>query len=271
MNTVPELSLSAPYLIALVSFGSFFLLFVLQYFWPRRDLTVSGKSRVFQNLILFTVNTLFMRLLVPITLVASAQWATQSGWGLFNLIQLNLVQIDRWFAIVACVVFLDFAVYWQHVATHKIPLLWRMHKVHHADHDMDLSTAIRFHPFELLLSLLFKALLIVLLGAPVAAVLIFELLLFTGPAFNHSNLNVPAWLDAKLRWAVATPDVHRAHHSVLVTEQNTNYGFFLIWWDKLFGSYTAQPAAGHAEMQIGITNIGKSCERADKMLVTPFF
>ena len=270
MNTVSELGFSVPYLVALASFGSFVLLLVLQYLWPRRDLALSGMNRVIQNLILFAVNTLFMRLLVPITLLASAQWAIQSGWGLFNLIQFNLVQLETWIVVVVCVIFMDFAVYWQHVATHKIPLLWRMHKVHHADHDMDVTTAIRFHPLELVLSLLFKALVVVLLGATIVAVLIFELLLFIGPAFNHSNLNVPAWLDTKLRWVIATPDVHRSHHSVYVKEQNTNYGFFLIWWDKIFASYTPQPADGHRGMQIGISNIGKSCERVDKMLLAPF-
>ena len=270
MNTLPELTFSAPKLIALASLASFFLLLVLQHLWPRRDLKASGINRIIQNLILFVVNTAVLRLLVPLTLLVSAQWAIQSGWGLFNLVAVNLGQIDTWIAVVVCVILMDFAVYWQHVATHKIPLLWRMHKVHHADHDMDVSTAIRFHPFELLLSLLFKALLIVLLGAPLVAVAIFEVLLFVGSAFNHSNLYVPAWLDTKLRWAVATPDVHRSHHSVRVAEQNTNYGFFLIWWDKMFATYTLQPVDGHTDMQIGIGNIGKSCERADKMLLAPF-
>ena len=265
MNTVSGLSFSAPNLITLIPLGSFVLLLVLQYLWPRRDLALSGINRIIQNLILFSLNIVVMRLLVPLTLVATAQWAAQSGRGLFNL-----VHVETWIVVVVCVIFMDFAVYWQHVATHKIPLLWRMHKVHHTDHDMDVTTAIRFHPLELVLSLLFKALLVVLLGAPIVAVLIFELLLFVGPAFNHSNLNVPEWLDAKLRWVIATPDVHRSHHSVYVKEQNTNYGFFLIWWDKIFATYTLQPADGHSDMQIGLTSTGKSCERVDKMLLAPF-
>lgn len=206
-----------------------------------------------------------MRMLVPLTLVAVAAWAQHQQLGLFHWLA-----VPSWLACLISVVALDFAIYWQHVATHKIPLLWRMHKVHHADRDMDVTTAVRFHPFELLLSLAYKALVIVLLGAPIVSVIIFELLLFIGPAFNHSNLRLPSWLDKQLRWIIATPDVHRAHHSVHRDEQDTNYGFFLIWWDRLFNTYTAQPREGHEHMRIGLADEEGQCERVDQMLIAPF-
>jgi sterol desaturase/sphingolipid hydroxylase (fatty acid hydroxylase superfamily) len=135
---------------------------------------------------------------------------------------------------------------------------------------MDVSTAIRFHPVELILSLLYKSALVIVLGAPMASVIIFELLLFVSPAFNHSNLKLPQWLDSTLRWVIATPDLHRVHHSVIVDEQNSNYGFFIIWWDKLFGTFIQQPAAAHSNMQIGMKGDQNDHERVDKMLVWPF-
>lgn len=217
------------------------------------------------NLLLFAVNTVLMRVLVPLTLIGVSVWSAQSNIGLFNVLSAPV-----WLALIICVILLDFAIYWQHVATHKVALLWRLHKVHHADHDMDVSTAIRFHPIELLLSLLFKSVVVAALGAPMMAVLIFELLLFIGPAFNHSNLSLPAWLDKALRYVIATPDTHRAHHSTLVAEQNTNYGFFLIWWDKLFDTYTETPLGGHEKMTIGLESEQQSFERVDHMLLAPF-
>jgi sterol desaturase/sphingolipid hydroxylase (fatty acid hydroxylase superfamily) len=165
---------------------------------------------------------------------------------------------------------MDFAIYWQHVATHRIGFLWKIHKIHHSDKDMDVSTSIRFHPFELVLSLFYKCLCVIVLGAPVVAVILFELLLFVSPAFNHSNLKLPIWLDAKLRWIMATPDVHRIHHSVIDDEQNTNYGFFIIWWDKLFGTFTPQPSASHDDMPIGLKDDDNDFDRVDKMLLGPF-
>ena len=145
-----------------------------------------------------------------------------------------------------------------------------MHKVHHADTEMDVTTAIRFHPIELLLSLAFKSLVVIVLGAPAMAIIIFELLLFVGPAFNHSNLKLPSRLDSLLRLFIATPDAHRAHHSTIIAEQNTNYGFFLIWWDKLFGTYTQVPKGGHELMPIGLLAEEDQCHTIDKMLIAPF-
>ncbi len=207
-----------------------------------------------------------MRLVVQLSLIAVAAYARENSLGLFNAFPFLAFPL----VVLLCVIALDFAIYWQHVATHKWGILWRLHKVHHADHDMDVTTAIRFHPIELLLSLVYKSLLVLLLGVPVLAVIIFELLLFVGPAFNHSNLAVPAWLDSKLRLIIATPDVHRAHHSTKIGEQNTNYGFFLIWWDKLFGTYTDIPDEGHVAMKIGLQDPSQRYEKVDEMLLAPF-
>lgn len=243
----------------------FLLLWLLQSLAPRRDLVKTGIVRVCHNLFLFLVNSIVLRLMVPLTLVLVAQWAHLNGIGLFNVFNLS-----PWLAGAVSVVALDFAIYWQHVATHKIPVLWRLHKVHHADQEMDVTTAIRFHPFELILSLIYKSLVVALLGAPVSAVIVFELLLFIGPAFNHSNWRVPRRLDDILRWCVVTPDVHRAHHSVFKHEQDTNYGFFLIWWDRLFKTYTPEPMDGHAAMQVGLLREEDQCQRIDQMLLAPF-
>ncbi|MEM7359424.1 MAG: sterol desaturase family protein [Pseudomonadota bacterium] len=260
MNNVSLLNIAS-----LIPFSAFLLFLLLQYLRPRRDLARSGINRILHNLFLFVVNTLVMRLLVPITLIACSEWAYVREVGLFNMLYLS-----PWIVVPVCVVFMDFAIYWQHVATHKFAWLWRLHKVHHADHDMDVTTAIRFHPFELILSMIYKGTLVILLGIPLVAVVLFELLLFVGPAFNHSNLKLPGWLDRSLRWVIATPDMHRVHHSVIVAEQNTNYGFFLVWWDKLFNTYTRQPASEHTDMAIGLENGERDCERVDQMLVAPF-
>lgn len=241
----------------------FLLLLCLQSILPKRALKQSGYQRMIHNLLLFVVNTALMRLAIPLTVIAVSGWSAQIQFGLFNAIHLPDL-----FVLVACVVALDFAVYWQHVATHRFPILWRLHKVHHADHDMDVTTAIRFHPVELILSLAYKSLCVALLGAPVEAVIIFELLLFIGPAFNHSNVSLAPWLDRTLRWVISTPDVHRSHHSTIIAEQNTNYGFFLIWWDKLFNTYTESPRGGHIDMPIGLND--EEIVTVDQMLAAPF-
>jgi sterol desaturase/sphingolipid hydroxylase (fatty acid hydroxylase superfamily) len=251
--------------IKLIPIGAFFVFVALQSVLPRRQLLKSGKQRIIHNVALFLVNSLLMKVLVPVSLITASLWAANHGSGVFNLLAL-----PSWLAALVCVVLLDLAIYGQHVATHRFPLLWRMHKVHHADTDMDVSTAVRFHPVELILSLGYKSTLVVLLGAPVSAVIIFELLLFVGPAFNHSNIKLPTRLDTLLRWVIATPDTHRAHHSTVVAEQNTNYGFFLIWWDKLFGTYTRVPKKGHELMPIGLKRECDQCDRVDQMLIAPF-
>jgi len=184
--------------VSIAPFVCFIVLFVLQTLMPRRSLTQSGYPRIIHNLLLFVVNSIFMRLVVQLSLIAVAAYASENSLGLFNAFPFLAFPL----VVLLCVIALDFAIYWQHVATHKWGILWRLHKVHHADHDMDVTTAIRFHPIELLLSLVYKSLLVLLLGVPVLAVIIFELLLFVGPAFNHSNLAVPAWLDSKVGQAI---------------------------------------------------------------------
>jgi len=251
--------------IKLIPLAAFLLFVVLQTLFPRRSLAKSGKQRLFHNGALFILNSVLLRFLVTLSLASASLWALDQGIGIFNWLSL-----PTWLTVVLCVALLDLSIYWQHVATHRFPLLWRMHKVHHADTDMDVTTAVRFHPIELILSLGYKSVIVVLLGAPVAAVLVFETLLFVGPAFNHSNFKLPARLDRMLRWVIATPDTHRAHHSTIVNEQNTNYGFFLIWWDKLFGTYTEVPQGGHEAMPIGLKRDEDQCDRVDQMLMAPF-
>lgn len=252
-------------IIKLVPVAAFLFFLALQSLMPRRSLSIGGKQRIFHNAALFIVNSVLLKILVPLTLIGASLWSLDQGIGVFNWLAL-----PTWVVVLMCVVLLDLSIYGQHVATHRLPLLWRMHKVHHADTNMDVTTAVRFHPIELILSLGYKSVMVILLGAPVSAVIVFELLLFVGPAFNHSNAKLPLRLDHVLRWVIATPDAHRAHHSTIVAEQNTNYGFFLIWWDKLFGTYTEVPKGGHESMPIGLSREEDQCDRVDQMLVAPF-
>jgi len=251
--------------IALLPIITFIALLMLQMMIPRRDLGKSGQRRVVNNLLLFLSNTTILRLLVPLTLLTCAAWASRQQMGLFNWLQIN-----DWIVVTISILLLDCAIYWQHVATHRFNWLWRMHKVHHADHDFDVTTAIRFHPFELILSLFYKAAWVVVLGVPASAIIIFELLLVISPAFNHSNLKLSKRLDMLLRPLIVTPDMHRVHHSVVIDEQNSNYGFFLSCWDRFFNSYKPEPREPHATMPIGVEGFGRKYERIDKMLMAPF-
>jgi sterol desaturase/sphingolipid hydroxylase (fatty acid hydroxylase superfamily) len=166
---------------------------------------------------------------------------------------------------------LDLAIYLQHVLFHAVPALWRLHRVHHADLEIDVTTGARFHPIEILLSMGIKLGVVAALGTPAAAVLIFEVLLNATSMFNHSNVRMPLWLDRVVRWVVVTPDMHRVHHSIVARETNSNFGFNLPWWDRLFGTYRAQPAAGHEAMIIGIDQFRDPAERRlDRMLTQPF-
>ena len=168
-------------------------------------------------------------------------------------------------------VVLDLVIYLQHVLFHAVPALWRLHRMHHADLEFDVTTGTRFHPIEIVLSMLIKLTVIGALGAPALSVLIFEVLLNATAMFNHSNVQLPAPVDCILRWLVVTPDMHRVHHSVVVRETNSNFGFNLPWWDRLFGTYRAQPEAGHEGMTIGVKEIRDPAEqRLDRMLTQPF-
>ena len=231
--------------------GFFVAVFALMAVWeviaPRRALTVSKSVRWANNLGLVFFNTLILRLLFPAAAVGMAAFAGEQGWGIFNY-----YQVPPLIAVVASVVAMDFVIYLQHVMVHAVPLLWRLHRVHHADLDFDVTTGARFHPIEIILSMLVKFATITVLGPPVLAVLIFEVLLNATAMFNHSNVRLPPGLDRVIRWLVVTPDMHRVHHSVEDDEANSNFGFNLPWWDRLFGTYRDQPRAGHENMSIGI-------------------
>ncbi len=229
----------------------FFGIFAVMALWelaaPRRELTVSKGVRWANNLGLVFFNSVFLRLLFPAAAVGVAVWAQTQGWGLFNHIQVGLIP-----AIIISVVVMDLVIYLQHVMVHAIPLFWRLHRVHHADLDYDVTTGSRFHPLEILLSMGIKFATILLLGPPVLAVVIFEVILNAMAMFNHANVRLPSGLDRMLRFLVVTPDMHRVHHSVEDDEANSNFGFNLSIWDRLFGTYRSQPRAGHEGMTIGI-------------------
>ncbi len=213
------------------------------------------------------LNTLLLRLLFPLAAVGVAAFAADNGWGL-----LNHYAAPFWLAVPVAVVAMDFAIWLQHVMVHAVPALWRLHRVHHADLDYDLTTGARFHPIEILLSMLIKFATIVVLGPPVLAVVIFEVLLNATAMFNHGNIRLPAALDRLLRWIVVTPDMHRVHHSVEDDECNSNFGFNLPWWDRLFGTYRDQPRGGHLGMTLGIRGHTdpREVDRLDGMLLLPF-
>jgi sterol desaturase/sphingolipid hydroxylase (fatty acid hydroxylase superfamily) len=219
------------------------------------------------NLGLVMLNSAVLRLIFPAAAVGVAVLASERHWGLFNLIDASFP-----IAVLASVIILDFFVWLQHVMVHAVPMLWRLHRVHHADLDYDVTTGARFHPLEILLSMLIKFTVIVLLGPPIIAVIVFEVLLNATSMFNHGNVRLPETLDRYLRLIVVTPDMHRVHHSVEDDETNSNFGFNLPWWDRLFGTYRAQPRAGHEGMTIGIHTFreDKWCSWLPGMLAIPF-
>jgi sterol desaturase/sphingolipid hydroxylase (fatty acid hydroxylase superfamily) len=214
---------------------------------PRRGRKLPKALRWGNNIGLAALNTVLLRLLFPAAAVGMAALATQREWGL-----LNALDLPGWLQVPIAVVALDFAVWLQHVVVHAVPALWRLHRVHHADPDYDLTTGARFHPLEIVLSMLVKLATVAVLGAPVVAVIVFEILLNAMAMFNHANVRLPARVDRVLRRIVVTPDMHRVHHSVEDDETNSNFGFNLPWWDRLFGTYRDQPRGGHEGMTIGI-------------------
>ncbi|MDN2568557.1 sterol desaturase family protein [Aquibium sp. A9E412] len=199
------------------------------------------------NLSMVLLSSVVLRIVFPAAAVGAALWAESRGWGLFRQ-----AGLDPLLAGIAAFVLLDFAVWLEHVASHKIPLLWRIHRMHHADNGFDVTTGLRFHPLEILLSMVWKAAVVVALGAPVLAVLVFEIVLNGTSMFNHSNAGLPRRLDRVLRLVVVTPDMHRVHHSSIPRETDSNYGFNFPFWDRLFRTYVAQPRLGHDGMEIGL-------------------
>ncbi len=246
--------------------GIFAAMAVWELIAPRRALSQSKAVRWYANIGIVVINSGIARIVFPLAPVAVAVLAAERGWGVFNVVELPF-----WFAVSASVVILDFAIYLQHVMVHAVPMLWRLHRMHHADLDFDVTTGARFHPVEILLSVAIKMAVIVLVGAPAVAVLIFEVLLNATAMFNHSNIALPLGLDRVLRLLVVTPDMHRVHHSELAYETNSNFGFNLPWWDRLFGTYRDQPESGHQDMTIGLDLFREPGDlHLHRMLAQPF-
>jgi sterol desaturase/sphingolipid hydroxylase (fatty acid hydroxylase superfamily) len=233
--------------------------------FPRRPQRLSWR-RWPSNLGLVALSSGLLRLLAPAGAVGVALWAESRGLGLFPALGLPF-----WVAAPLAVVLLDLLIYAQHRVFHAVPLLWRLHRVHHADPELDASSGLRFHPVEILLSLGIKAAAVVALGAPPEAVLAFEVLLNATSMFNHANVAIPGWLDRPLRWVLVTPDMHRIHHSEIREETDSDFGFCLSWWDRLFGTYRAEPRLGQLGMVIGIEGWRADAEqRLDRLLAQPF-
>ncbi|MDH3858537.1 MAG: sterol desaturase family protein [Gammaproteobacteria bacterium] len=256
---------------AIIRLGVFGLVFIVMLLWeliaPRRELSVPKALRWSSNLGLLLLNSMVLRLLFPAAAVGIAYSVAEQGWGLFNLVDLPL-----WLEVSAAVVLLDFAIYLQHRLMHLVPILWRLHRVHHADLDFDLTTGSRFHTIEIIVSMLFKWLVIILLGPALIAVLVFEIVLNGMAIFNHANVGLPRAVDRLVRCFLVTPDMHRVHHSVLVRETNSNYGFNLSIWDRVFRTYIDQPEKGHQAMTIGLAEFrnARQVDRLPGMLALPF-
>jgi sterol desaturase/sphingolipid hydroxylase (fatty acid hydroxylase superfamily) len=253
----------------LIRLAAFLAVFAAVGLWevlsPRRQLSSGRTVRWPSNLGLLVVDAILLRLLAPGAAVAVAITAEAGGWGL-----LNVIALPASIALVLGVVLLDLAMYFQHVMFHAVPTLWRLHRVHHADLDFDVTTGIRFHPVEILISTAIKCAVVAAIGAPAVAVLIFEVLLNAAAMFNHANASVPEPVERWLRWLVVTPDVHRVHHSVQYDESSSNFGFNLPWWDRLFGTYRPQPRLGHAAMTIGVDAFRSEEDlRLDRLLIQP--
>ena len=254
-------------LIRLTAFaGIFAVMAAWEILAPRRDQKLGRGTRWPSNIGIVVLDTVLVRLVFPTTAVGLALVTEGRGWGLFLALD-----VPAWASVPLAVAALDFAIYLQHVLFHAVPALWRLHRMHHADLDIDVTTGARFHPIEILLSMGIKLGVVAVLGTPAVAVLAFEVLLNATSMFNHSNVRIPIWLDRVLRWIVVTPDMHRVHHSIVARETNSNFGFNLPWWDRLFGTYRDQPAAGHETMTIGIEQFRDPTEqRLDRMLTQPF-
>lgn len=247
-------------------FGILLVMIAWEFLNPRLALALPRSRRWPANLGIVVLNTVLVRLVFPVLPVGVAVIATKEGWGLFNWLD-----TPSWLALLGSVILLDMAIYFQHVIFHKVPVFWRLHRMHHADTGFDVTTGARFHPIEIVLSILLKLGFVILLGAPAAAVIVFEVLLNGCSMFNHGNVSLPGPLDRIVRLVLVTPDMHRVHHSSVRTETDSNFGFSLSCWDRIFGTYIAQPAAGHDGMEIGIEEFRQSGEaRLDKMLAQPF-
>lgn len=252
-----------------VRMGAFAAVLLVMALWealaPRRILAYPRILRWPANLGIVILNAALLRLAVPMAAVGLAAAASERGWGL-----LNQLDLPPWLALAAAVIALDLVIYIQHVLFHAVPALWRLHRMHHADLDFDVTTGARFHPLEILVSAGVKLAAVAVLGPSALAVLVFEVLLSATAMFNHGNVRLPVAADRWLRRLVVTPDMHRVHHSAVPAETSRNFGFCLPWWDRLFGTYLAQPAAGHERMRIGIAEFRDAAElRLHRMLLQP--
>ncbi|WP_049722360.1 sterol desaturase family protein [Gilvimarinus polysaccharolyticus] len=255
---------------ALIRVGVFASFLLAMALWEAlagfRPQNISRWQRWPSNLLIVVLNTLVLRLFFPLAAVGAAYLAADRGWGLFNLIAL-----PSWLAVVVCFILLDLTIYFQHRLFHGVPWLWRLHRVHHTDLEFDITTGLRFHPVEILLSIALKIMVVIALGAPALAVLLFEVVLSSTAIFNHANVSLPAWAERWARLIVVTPDMHRVHHSIVRQETDSNFGFNLPWWDRLFTTYNKQPSAGQLGMVIGIEAFRQPADlRLDKMLIQPF-
>ncbi len=234
--------------------------------WPRRPLDAPKGQRWFSNISISFISSILARIIAPIAPVGAAMYCAEHGFGL-----LNFLPLQPWLAFLTSILLLDMLIYWQHVIFHRIPILWLIHRMHHADVNIDASTGIRFHPIEIGMSIFIKLAAIILLGPSPEAVIAFEVLLNGCALFNHANVRLPLKLDAALRLLMVTPDMHRVHHSTDMNEANMNYGFNFPWWDRMFGTYKAQPNAGHTNMRIGL-NIFRDPKfnQLRRMLTIPF-
>ena len=232
---------------------------------PRRARAVGRRARWPGNLAVVGLYTILARVLFPLGAAGAALWAETAGVGLFNA-----VEVPAWAAFVLSILLLDLAIYGQHVVFHRVPALWRLHRVHHADLDVDVTTGVRFHPFEIVLSMLIKVALVVALGAPALAVIVFEVVLNATSMFNHANVAIPVGVDRALRTVLVTPDMHRIHHSVRPEETDSNFGFNVPWWDRLFRTYRAEPKDGQLAMTLGLEAFrDPGLLRLDRMLLMP--
>lgn len=255
----------------LLRLAAFVGVFALMWLWewrapgyPRR---IGRKDRWPGNLGILLLDTAIVRLVFPVAVVGIALAGEQHGWGLFQA----YIELPAWIEIVACIGLMDLAIYLQHVLFHSIPVLWRLHRMHHADLELDFTTGIRFHPIEIVMSALIKVAVVAALGVPAVAVVLFEIMLNASSMFNHGSVRIPPGVERALRLIVVTPEMHRVHHSIDRHETNSNFGFNHPWWDRLFGTYRAAPAAGLTNMTIGIEqfrDVGES--RLDRLVTQPF-
>lgn len=261
-----EIILAAEPTIRLAAFlGVLAVMMIWELAAPRRRRDIPRVIRWTNNLALVVADTIILRLSFPVLAVGLAILAEERDWGLFNVIG-----VPGWVAFTGSILLLDLAIYLQHVMFHAVPGLWRLHRMHHADLDFDATTGLRFHPVEILASMAIKLTVVGALGAPAVAVLVFEVILNATSIFNHSNIKLPAGVDRVLRLFLVTPDMHRVHHSTDPRETNSNYGFSVPWWDRLLGTYVAQPAKGHEGMEIGIEQFRTRRDLwLDRMLIQP--